>query len=85
MTLIEPQPDRRAKALDLGVARTLDPAAGDVAAQARDLTGGDLFDVVIESAGHPAAMAQALTSPATTAGSSTWGSTSAAPSRPNSA
>ena len=39
----------------------LDPAAGDLAEQARELTDGQLFDVVIESAGHPEAMAQALT------------------------
>jgi L-iditol 2-dehydrogenase len=61
VTVIEPQPGRRAKALGLGAAAALDPAAGDLAGEARDLTGGDLFDVVIESAGHPAAMAQALT------------------------
>ncbi len=51
VTLIEPRPDRRAKAAELGVAATLDPAEA----------GGEQFDVVIESAGHPAAMAQALT------------------------
>ena len=51
VTLIEPRPDRRAKAAELGVSTTLDPAEVD----------GELFDVVIESAGHPAAMAQALT------------------------
>ena len=61
VTLIEPRPDRRAKAAGLGVSSVLDPDAGDLAAQARELTGGDLFDVVIESAGHPQAMAQALT------------------------
>jgi L-iditol 2-dehydrogenase len=61
VTLVEPRPDRRAKAAELGVTSTIDPAAGDVAEQARDLTGGELFDVVIESAGHPEAMAQALT------------------------
>ena len=66
VTVIEPQAGRRAKALSVGAARTLDPgngdpAGGDLADQARELTGGDLFDVVIESAGHPAAMAQALT------------------------
>jgi L-iditol 2-dehydrogenase len=61
VTVIEPQPTRRSKALDLGAASTLDPAAVDLPGEARDLTGGDLFDVVIESAGHPAAMAQALT------------------------
>ena len=61
VTLIEPRPDRRAKAAELGVSSVLDPGAGDVAGQARELTGGELFDVVIESAGHPEAMAQALT------------------------
>jgi L-iditol 2-dehydrogenase len=61
VTAIEPRADRRAKALDVGASGTLDPSAGDLQAQARDLTDGDLFDVVIESAGHPAAMAQALT------------------------
>jgi L-iditol 2-dehydrogenase len=61
VTIIEPQAGRRAKALDVGAARAIDPSDGDLAGQARELTGGDLFDVVIESAGHPAAMAQALT------------------------
>jgi L-iditol 2-dehydrogenase len=61
VTLIEPRPDRRAKAAELGVSAAIDPAAGDLAEQARELTGGELFDVVIESAGHPEAMAQALT------------------------
>jgi L-iditol 2-dehydrogenase len=61
VTVVEPRADRRARALEAGAADTLDPAAGDLPGQARDLTGGDLFDVVIESAGHPAAMAQALT------------------------
>jgi len=61
VTLIEPRPDRRAKGRELGVAHVLDPAAGDLPEQARELTDGQLFDVVIESAGHPEAMAQALT------------------------
>jgi len=61
VTVIEPQAGRRAKATDIGAAGTLDPSAGDLPGQARELTEGDLFDVVIESAGHPAAMAQALT------------------------
>ena len=61
VTLIEPRPDRRAKAAELGVTTTIDPAAGDLVEQAREVTGGELFDVVIESAGHPDAMAQALT------------------------
>jgi len=61
VTLVEPRPDRRAKAAELGVSAVIDPAAGDPAGQARELTGGELFEVVIESAGHPEAMAQALT------------------------
>jgi threonine dehydrogenase-like Zn-dependent dehydrogenase len=61
VVLIEPRPDRRAKAAELGVTTTIDPAAGDLVGQSREVTGGDLFDVVIESAGHPDAMAQALT------------------------
>ncbi len=61
VTLVEPRPDRRAKGTELGVSATLDPAAGELVERARDLTGGDLFDVVIESAGQPEAMAQALT------------------------
>src|SRR5207247_10212376 len=39
----------------------IDPGGGDLVAQVREATGGDLFDGVIESAGHPEAMAQALT------------------------
>jgi len=50
VTLIEPRPDRRAKGEELGISQVIDPAEGDL-----------LFDVVIESAGHPQAMAQALT------------------------
>ena len=60
VTLIEPRPDRRAKGLELGVSDDIDPDAGDLLEQVRELTGGRLFDVVIESAGHPQAMAQAL-------------------------
>jgi L-iditol 2-dehydrogenase len=61
VTLVEPRPDRRAKGLELGAGHAIDPAAGDLLEQARELTDGQLFDVVIESAGHPEAMAQALT------------------------
>jgi L-iditol 2-dehydrogenase len=61
VVLIEPRPDRRAKAAELGVTTTIDPAAGDLVEQSREMTGGEAFDVVIESAGHPDAMAQALT------------------------
>jgi L-iditol 2-dehydrogenase len=61
VTLIEPRADRRARAAGLGVASVLDPAEDGLVDQARELAGGGLFDVVIESAGHPRAMAQALT------------------------
>ncbi|HET9894144.1 MAG TPA: zinc-binding dehydrogenase [Streptosporangiaceae bacterium] len=61
VVLIEPRADRRAKALELGVTQVIDPAAGDLRQQALDVTDGDYFNVVIESAGHPEAMAQALT------------------------
>src|SRR6266702_3119073 len=45
VTLIEPRPDRRAKALELGVSQVINPAAGDLAEQVREVTGGQLFDV----------------------------------------
>src|SRR6266702_2772072 len=45
VTLIEPRPDRRAKGLELGVSQVIDPAAGDLAEQVREVTGGQLFDV----------------------------------------
>ena len=61
VTLIEPRPDRRAKGQELGVPRVIDPGGGDLLEAAREAAGGGLFDVVIESAGHPQAMAQALT------------------------
>ncbi len=61
VTLIEPRPDRRAKGRELGVTQVIDPSGGDPLEMAREVTGGQLFDVVIESAGHPQAMAQALT------------------------
>jgi L-iditol 2-dehydrogenase len=61
VTLIEPRPDRRAKAAELGVPAVLDQGASDMADQVLEATSGELFDVVIESAGHPEAMAQALT------------------------
>ena len=38
----------------------IDPAAGPVASQASEATGGRGFDVVLEAAGAPAAMASAL-------------------------
>jgi len=60
VVLIEPQEQRRAKALELGAHATLDPTAGDFGDGVAELTRGRGFDVVIEAAGKPAAMASAL-------------------------
>jgi L-iditol 2-dehydrogenase len=50
VTLIEPQPHRRALSIEIGAREALDP----------DETEGHRFDVVIEAAGAPAAMASAF-------------------------
>jgi 2-desacetyl-2-hydroxyethyl bacteriochlorophyllide A dehydrogenase len=60
VTLVEPQAHRRALGLEVGARAAIDPGAGDVVEQAAEATGGRLFDVVIEAAGVPAAMASAL-------------------------
>ncbi len=60
VTLIEPQAHRRALGLAIGVRHTIDPGAGPVAEQVAEATGGRGFDVVIEAAGVPAAMANAF-------------------------
>jgi L-iditol 2-dehydrogenase len=60
VTLIEPQAHRRALGLDIGARHALDPSAGDLAEQVADATAGRGFDVVIEAAGVPTAMASAF-------------------------
>jgi L-iditol 2-dehydrogenase len=60
VVLLEPQARRRDKALQIGARAALDPTADDFADGVAELTGGRGFDVVIEAAGAPAAMAQAL-------------------------
>jgi L-iditol 2-dehydrogenase len=60
VTLVEPQAHRRALGLEIGATRALDPSASPLAQQASEVTGGRGFDVVIEAAGVPAAMASAL-------------------------
>jgi L-iditol 2-dehydrogenase len=60
VTLIEPQAHRRSLGLEIGAARAIDPTAGDVSEEAADATDGRGFDVVIEAAGVPAAMATAF-------------------------
>ena len=58
--LIEPQESRRTKARQLGARVALDPTADDFADGVADVTHGRGFDVVIEAAGSPVAMASAL-------------------------
>ena len=60
VVLVEPQATRRARGLEIGARAALDPGAHDFADGVAELTGGRGFDVVIEAAGAPAAMAQAL-------------------------
>ena len=60
VTVIEPQAHRRALALEIGARAVIDPAAGPVTGQASEATGGRGFDVVLEAAGAPAAMASAF-------------------------
>ena len=60
VTLVEPQAHRRALALEVGAKATIDPGAAPLAEQVAELTHGRGFDVVIEAAGVPAAMASAF-------------------------
>jgi L-iditol 2-dehydrogenase len=60
VTLIEPQAHRAALGLEIGVRNVIDPTAGDLAERVAELTGGRGFNVVIEAAGAPAAMANAF-------------------------
>ncbi len=60
VTLIEPQEHRRTLGLDVGATRALDPRAIPLVDQVPEVTRGRGFDVVIEAAGAPAAMAAAF-------------------------
>jgi L-iditol 2-dehydrogenase len=60
VTLIEPQSHRRKLGLEIGAERTIDPGNGELAEQVSSATDGLGFDVVIEAAGAPAAMANAF-------------------------
>ncbi len=60
VTLIEPQAHRRALGLEIGARHAIDPTAGALSEQVAEQTGGRGFDVVIEAAGVPAAMASAF-------------------------
>jgi L-iditol 2-dehydrogenase len=60
VTLIEPQAHRRTLGLEIGARQAIDPTTGDLLEQVAETTGGRGFDVVIEAAGAPAAMASAF-------------------------
>jgi L-iditol 2-dehydrogenase len=60
VTLIEPQAHRRELGLQIGARRAIDPTAGALTEQVSEATSGRGFDVVIEAAGAPAAMASAF-------------------------
>jgi L-iditol 2-dehydrogenase len=60
VTIVEPQAGRRAKGLEVGARSAIDPTSDDFADAVAEMTAGRSFDVVIEAAGSPAAMAQAL-------------------------
>jgi L-iditol 2-dehydrogenase len=56
--VVEPSPERRKAALDLGAAHAVDPAEVDALLQ--QITAGRGADVVVEASGRPAVMARAL-------------------------
>ena len=60
VVLVEPQATRRERAISLGAHAALDPTADDFEDAVAELTAGRGFDVVLEAAGAPAAMASAL-------------------------
>src|SRR5690348_14053493 len=60
VTLVEPQAHRRSLGLEIGARDAVDPTAGDLAGQVAEATAGRGFDVVIEAAGVPGAMASAF-------------------------
>jgi L-iditol 2-dehydrogenase len=60
VTLIEPQPHRGALGLRIGARHVIDPAGGALSEQVAEATRGRGYDVVIEAAGVPAAMASAF-------------------------
>ena len=60
VTLIEPLAHRRALGLEVGAKRAIDPGAGPLSDQVMEATHGRGYDVVLEAAGVPAAMASAF-------------------------
>jgi len=60
VTPIEPPAHRRSLGLEIGAKHAIDPGEAPLAEQVADMTDGRGFDVVIEAAGVPAAMASAF-------------------------
>ena len=60
VTLVEPQAHRGALGLEVGAKQTIDPNEGPLSDQVSEATGGRGFDVVMEAAGVPEAMANAF-------------------------
>jgi aryl-alcohol dehydrogenase len=58
---VDPEPARRAMALELGATHALDPLAGDVVSAIRDLTGGGA-DAAFDTTGLPPVIADAARS-----------------------
>lgn len=58
--IVEPDPRRRQLALGLGAEHAVDPGAGDVAEQIREITRGRGATGIVEASGNPAAMASTL-------------------------
>ena len=58
--VVEPSPERRAKAMELGATRAMDPTETDVVAEIRKATGG--VDVAFEVTGVPQVLAQVIDS-----------------------
>ena len=60
VTLVEPDETRRSLGLNVGASDALDPTGDGFSGAVGEVTGGRGFDAVIEAAGSPAAMAQAM-------------------------
>lgn len=60
VTLVEPEQRRRSLGLESGASHAVDPTDERFGDAVNELTGGRGFECVIEAAGSPAAMAQAL-------------------------
>jgi L-iditol 2-dehydrogenase len=65
VTLVEPQSHRRSLGLEVGAKQTIDPNTSPLSDQVNEATHGRGFDVVIEAAGVPVAMASAFSIAAT--------------------